>query len=557
MARKKASHPAFIEYEKSIVANPAYADMPDIYGADGGIQWEAPSNRGKGQFQFTHDLRLQWWKDKAQTLGISTEEKAWISKVAKRIHPTKKKPCAVCGRIMDIRYCYLNHGFITALEKRIPYIDSDEIEYDECTSILDFVTAFAEEYGEDRLRDLADILECKAVREIPVNQLGADVSKWLNWLENVYIPAEPSRLSPGSMSNAPDRLDGFHTYNRCCRSKQDSGRSKKNLKSYTTDRRVFEFWVDGNWITANKAMGIIRREQQIQNEPCFNQENNGDEHAKPITADHIGPISLGFCHRPVFRLLCQSCNSQKNNRMYLSDVEKLKEFENKGEIVTSWYATPIWNALKDKVRTGDDALKLSRIMRDNRYNALYMLNKLYKTNIATGFMISLLHLEYADKQYKLNKPWTINDSVASFTFSQKPTALEYATIQKVRRIRIGFESLKEYSEKDKRNGLLLWNTNCTSELAEVTSILSTDSELTNLNEKINDALEDAYQVEGKLKECLSNYETTSIKEIVNSPACIQAKSILGQMMQSFAQELSSKWEDPRYARDVYESNDSQ
>ena len=53
-----------------------------------------------------------------------------------------------------------------------------------------------------------------------------------------YISEEKkSMLSPGVMSNAPDRLDGYHSYNACCRP-CDSGRSKKNLSTYGQDRRV-------------------------------------------------------------------------------------------------------------------------------------------------------------------------------------------------------------------------------------------------------------------------------------------------------------------------------
>ena len=49
-----------------------------------------------------------------------------------------------------------------------------------------------------------------------------------------------SLLSPGVMSNAPDRLDGFHSYNKCCRAKEDKGRSKENLNKYGEDRRAYE-----------------------------------------------------------------------------------------------------------------------------------------------------------------------------------------------------------------------------------------------------------------------------------------------------------------------------
>ena len=35
-----------------------------------------------------------------------------------------------------------------------------------------------------------------------------------------------------------------------------------------------------------------------------------------ISADHIGPISLGFCHRPKFHPLSKSDNSAKNKGFF-------------------------------------------------------------------------------------------------------------------------------------------------------------------------------------------------------------------------------------------------
>ena len=128
---------AFLQYEEEIVNHPAFAGMPDLRHDDGTIQWEAPSNRGSGAFQFSHDKRYQWWVEKAAEVGISTDEDKWISKVAKRIHPTKLHPCKVCGRVMDIRYCYLSSNFMKRVEK-LPFFDGS-IEMDEVTHILDFV----------------------------------------------------------------------------------------------------------------------------------------------------------------------------------------------------------------------------------------------------------------------------------------------------------------------------------------------------------------------------------------------------------------------------------
>ena len=110
-------HPIFIKYTKMIANHSAYSGMPDILNNKGGIQWAAPSNRSSGKFKETHIKRKGWWEAKAAKVGISTDESAWISKVAKLIHPTKKKPCRVCGKIMSIQYIYLNSFIIKRLIK--------------------------------------------------------------------------------------------------------------------------------------------------------------------------------------------------------------------------------------------------------------------------------------------------------------------------------------------------------------------------------------------------------------------------------------------------------
>lgn len=123
MAKKRSrrrnleANEAFLQYEEEIANHPAYAGMPDLRHSDGTIQWETPSNRGAGVFQFSHDRRYQWWMKKAAETGIRTEEDQWISKTAKAIHPTKLHPCKVCGRVMDIRYCYLSTNFMKRVQK--------------------------------------------------------------------------------------------------------------------------------------------------------------------------------------------------------------------------------------------------------------------------------------------------------------------------------------------------------------------------------------------------------------------------------------------------------
>ena len=50
-------------------------------------------------------LRMEWWKNKAISLGLPTTGK-WISDVVKHIHPFGEKPCQICGKVLSIRYEY-------------------------------------------------------------------------------------------------------------------------------------------------------------------------------------------------------------------------------------------------------------------------------------------------------------------------------------------------------------------------------------------------------------------------------------------------------------------
>lgn len=533
---------AFLQYEEEIVSNQAYDGMPDLRHEDGSIQWEAPSNRGAGEFQFSHDKRYQWWMQKAAEIGISTDEDKWISKVAKRIHPTKLHPCKVCGRIMDIRYCYLSANFIKRVQK-LPFYDGS-IEMSEITHILDFISAFVDTYGGSAYAALPGLLKCSQVKQFP--QLPNDLSAWNSWITENYIPKEPSMLGPGAMSNPPDRLDGFHTYNRCCRHKADKGRSKENLASYSTDRRAFENWSDGNWITANKLMGYINSNADMKQQHCAN-DGNGQKHPRPCSADHIGPISLGFCHRPEFQLLCTPCNSAKNNRMYFSDVQHLIKIEQSDIEIVTWYAKPIWDSCKTQVTDKESALRLSRVMRDNRNVAMLLLH-FFMENNEYLFLLSLLNLQYADFEYSIiPESIKIRKQIVTVEFSQKISTLKYVNIQKTRKIRVAFSALDEYSKKENRNGYMYTNTQIEDLKSEALKLLkSAGSSYTELNQRLISALsEDAPEnaIDGFLSEV--DYNTIS-----SYPVFTQVKDLLRQVMTLVAAELASQWDDPRYAREM-------
>lgn len=535
----------FLQYEEEIVNDPVYADMPDLRHDDGTIQWEAPSNRGSGVFQFSHDKRYQWWINKASEVGINTSEDKWISKVAKKIHPTKLHPCKVCGRIMDIRYCYLSANFMKRV-KKLPFYD-EQVDMDEITHITDFIASFTDTYGDKAYDALPELLKCSQVKSIPT--LPHDLSSWTDWINSEYIPKEPSMLGPGAMSNAPDRLDGFHTYDRCCRPTADKGRSKENLASYSTDRRAFENWSDGNWIQANKLMGYINSNSELKKQQCANH-STGSFHPRPCSADHIGPISLGFSHRPEFQLLCKPCNSAKNNRMYYSDVQHLISVEEGGSTVTTWYAAPIWQRCKQKVYDKESALKLSRIMRDNRNIAMMLLADFVKHDEFL-FLLTLLNLNYADYDYEID-PATlnVNNQIVTVQFISKPSTLRYVNIQKIRKIRVAFSSLIDYANKENRNGFMYTNDKIEHLKQQAFSTLSSvNTFLSNKNKDLKSAISNEATTDTDLETFLQNIDYT---ELLDVPQFKDVKNLLVIIMSIVADALSSKWDDSRYSRDIDE-----
>lgn len=540
---KKVSNPAFSKYKEFIASHPAYSGMPDLRYPDGRIQWETPSNRKSGEFKDSHDKRLQWWKNKAAEIGISTTEDKWISKVAKRIHPTGIRPCPVCGKELEIRYAYLSKRFI----KRVHLLDfyNNDIEMTEITHILDFVTEFITEYKNHAIHTLPILLSCKEAPDIPKL---STLSEWLEWIDQKYIPLEPSMLGPGSMSNAPDRLDGFH-YNRCCRKKTDKGRSDANLASYSKDRRAFENWSDGNWITANMLMGYIKSNPALRQEPCANF-GDAHEHPLPCDADHIGPISLGFCHRPEFQLLCSPCNSAKNNRLYFSDVQHLIAVESTGETVTTWYATSVWNLCKNKVTNAETALRLSKIMRDNRNIALMLLSK-FMTSGKCLFLLSLLNLQYADYQYQIiPDSQEIYNHIVTVDFTYETSSLRYVTIQKRRKIRIAFESLSDYATKDNRNGFIYNSPTIEQLKSTIFDILSSvPQEYKILNSKLCSIISNPVISDNEIESFLNEVD---YNKLLSLNEYVAAKEKLYEIMSLVAQELSNNWDSARYSREIEE-----
>lgn len=536
MARKAEygrGHKAFLDYVHFIVEHPNYAGMPDIFMDNGDIQWEAPSNRQGGKFKDTHHRRRDWWRAKATEIGIDPSAPHWISRTAKAVHPTKKKPCKNCGRVMDIRYTYPSAVLLRRIAG-LPYID-ESFPRDPLEHILDLVTRLVEQFGDRVFGSLPSLLAASSI-EVPA--LPPELDNWLTWIENEYIESEPSTLSPGAMSNAPDRLDGFHSFNLCCRSKTDPGRSRENLQSYTTDRRVFEYWVEGDWVAADRLMGAIRSDDAMKMERCLN------DHSGPCSADHIGPISLGFMHRPQFQLLCKNCNSAKNNRMLFRDVRHLMRVGESGEDVASWYCRSLWELRKGSVHDNETALRLSKLLRDNRHTFMRLLERIADAGHFV-FLTTFLGLKYARKNVEFVN-LGVEDHITRFddlVYTDRVT--KYAVEQQARRLRVAFAALREYVQKETRNAFVI-STDETEQLIRdaLCELNGSPAQIKRLDQELREVLSQEVPSEENLRSLAKKLDG-----IGNGPAQFaMAGRKLQRAMDLVAAELAGLWDDERYVR---------
>jgi Alw26I/Eco31I/Esp3I family type II restriction endonuclease len=421
---------AFVKYMYVIVNHPNYQGMPAAIDETGQIRWMAPSKRPSGtKHEFLHDERLVWWQQKADEIGEPRIGK-WPSRVAKKIHPLREKPCQTCGRVMSLDRIYPTQLTVQKINRLLP-LDA-QIKYADFHTVYEIVEHVIETIGNPGYDAIEKIFP-------QIKGCEQSIKKFQKAIREQVVPFEPRSLSPGSMADAPDRLDGFHTYNICCRSKQDKGRDSDNMRLYGVDRRAFEQWTEGNWAAADTLMHRATK-GECQRRNCRKNED--------LTADHIGPISLGFMHRPRFLAVCHSCNSAKNNRMNLDDVHLLLTDEHSGDQVISRQARTLWDRLKEAIQSDNDAKKLSFLLRINQH---YYLMLLYRIYIA-GYPDILLHLlkpEYADESFKF-----INVHPGTFEYEEmilSPRKLTFAKSKAGRMVRISFDVLKVYAQKENRN----------------------------------------------------------------------------------------------------------
>jgi len=396
-----------------IVHHKNYQDLPNKFRTNGNILWVSPSDKA----------RALWWDKKIIELGCVNR-----AEVARKIHPKELdgfKPCQICGNKLSIFYVYPNKNSLKKLNEINPLIQFIPFK----KTIDEIIITLDHSLGEKSLAIINTIFDVPTTAGNNIKNITAFIKK-----------NRKTRLSPGVMCNPPDRLDGFHTYNACCRTLEDTGRHSSNLARYTQDRRVYENWAEGNWNLSNRLMGEFNRYKlEIKCPGCGK--------VRRMTADHIGPISLGFTHRPKFNPLCRECNSAKNNRITLNDVKSLINDEKAGEEIISWHSKFIWDYLKNKVVNQHDALLLSKLMRNNLHHILILFSKISEAG-HDKFLQKYLHPEYSFVDYKFIN---FNPLVGAEKIVEKLLNSKNKQKNANRYVRIAFESLEDYKNIENRN----------------------------------------------------------------------------------------------------------
>ncbi|MDY5059152.1 MAG: hypothetical protein SPE52_00255, partial [Staphylococcus simulans] len=289
----KEWHDNFLKYMDFIVNHKNYEGLPIRKNKNGKWGWLAGKKTEIGK------ERLKWAYKLAEKKNINIEAGS-LAKIMLDIHPTKRKVCQICGESMSLYYVYPNKNFINKLVKNFNYVpDTFDTIYD----VIDKIKKYG--FSDECIKKFL-----KSSFSLDDSSKEQNFDEIITECEKVCRLGNKNSLGPGSMSNFPDRFDGFHSYNRCCRQKEDKGRSAENMRTYNKDRRAYENWSDGNIHAANKFMNSLK--------------------FKNLSADHIGPISLGFKHDPVFlQPMTRSQNSAKRDRLQLEDINKLIEIEEK------------------------------------------------------------------------------------------------------------------------------------------------------------------------------------------------------------------------------------
>lgn len=417
--------PKFERYTEMIVSHPNYKGLFYERDKNGRIKWVVTGKSKDGL------CRQAWWDERCIEHNIPIQ-KGCYAIIARIMHPTKKHVCQCCGRELSILYEYPGQRLVSKLNKLFDW---------DITS----TTYTIKEIIEKAAKENNGLKRICALLDIPTDM---NLKSTIEYVYQNLVEKADGRLSPGVMSNSPDRFDGFHSDGLCCRAITDKGRHEGNMKTYTQDRRAYEEWSDGDYNLANRLMGEFNKHEPMECPVCGRIES--------MTADHIGPISLGFCHSKHFAPMCSACNSSKNNRFTKSDVDELIKIEKRGGQVISWHSKAIWDAVKHTINNDADAKFVSSVMAKCHQNVLNILSIIYDKT-GPKFLMRYLNPKYSLVDYRFEN--VDLHHLENLKIIASPLDSKNKRKNQERYIRIAFKSLEEFSNKKNRKNYFLIDEN--------------------------------------------------------------------------------------------------
>ena len=415
-SEEKQWHPNFLKYMEFIIKHPNYKGLPIKQRYDGTYSWIATAKTEIGK------ARIEWAKEKAKELGIPLDSEGLFAKVMFAIHPTKKKVCQVCGEEMFLFYIYPSKNLIKDIYKKFGY------EYPQVMALDEIIDDLLNKEIEETELKAFLLMKVKNKSKLSLNSTFKEIRCRLEFESRME---GKKNLSPGAMSNFPDRFDGFHTYNLCCRKKEDKGRSDENMSTYSKDRRAYQYLNDGNLRAADKFMT--------------------SDFFKGMSADHIGPISLGFVHDPRYlKPLSTSENSAKRDRISQRDIETIISIHKKTKVSPiSWYSRIIWKFIVENYQNPNFTMEdFTDVLKQNIVDFMYVLKTIKNIgesgeNFIYEFLIKP-KIDYYNYDYKFDE----NGEIIEQT---KRNITKSADGEIERFIRISFESIDDFDEKENRN----------------------------------------------------------------------------------------------------------
>ena len=396
---------------------PVYKGLTITRKDNGELNWVAGKQSVVGR------ERLQWANEKIKELHIEGEGP--YAKLMFQIHPTKIKVCQICGSEMSLFYIYLNSSLVNKINKQFG------LDVDTNTSLYDAYDLMVEKKGE---REVKHFLINEF--ELDSSYMGSEGELLIDACESVCrIEKRSKKLGPGAMSNFPDRFDGFHSYNRCCRSVEDKGRHADNLKTYTKDRRAYEYWSDGNICSANGFMG--------------------SSFFKNYSADHTGPISLGFVHDSVYlKKMSSGDNSSKRDKLLYDDVLTIMDIEKStGVPAVSWFSNEIWMYLKKEITDcriigdGKDLENIRLMFKQTMSDFMFIMKTVKESKNGEEFLCDT-YISPKMKDFQFDYKWDSSGRIISKT----PRKINDANLKEFDRMkRICLDSLDDYESKSNRN----------------------------------------------------------------------------------------------------------